>query len=204
VGASLSVTLDDERSLVLSAAAKLAAREGYEALTVPRIRAAAGVSRKAFDAHFDGVDSCFLDAVELLGTRAVEDAVEQGSAGESWAVQVHRSVAALCRAIARDPVLAKLAFIEILALGPVGLQRRERLIAAAAARLRDSAPAGSYTGNLVAEASVGAVWDAIHHQIVIGRAHLLPQKAPTLSFLLLAPAVGAPAATTTINDEQER
>jgi AcrR family transcriptional regulator len=200
----LSTTLSDERSLVLSAVAKLAASEGYEALTVPRIRSAAGVSRKTFDTHFDGVDSCFLDAVELLGARAIEDAVQEGSDAESWAVCVHRSVAALCKSIGRDPVLAKLAFIEILALGPIGLQRRERVIAAAAARLRDSAPAGAYPSNLVAEASVGATWDAIHHQIVIGRARLLPQKAPTISFLLLAPAIGAGSATVTINAEQER
>jgi AcrR family transcriptional regulator len=194
----LSFVREDERSLVLSATARLAASGGYGTLTVARIRAAAGVSRKAFDAHFDGVESCFLDAVEQLATRAVEDAARAGSAADSWPAGVYRAVASFCGAAARDPLLPQLAFVEILALGSSGLRRRELLISMAAEQLRGSAPRGFYPSDLGAEASVGATWDAIHHQVAAGRTTLLSQMAPTLSFLLLAPAIGAPAATAAI------
>jgi AcrR family transcriptional regulator len=197
----LTLIKGDERSLVLSSVAELAASGGYAALSIARIRAATGVSRKTFDAHFDGVESCFLDAVELLVVQAIEDAVRTGSEADSWPSAVHRAIGSLCRSVARNPSPSQLVFVEILALGSSGLRHRERLISAMAEQLYGSAPPGSYPSGLVAEASVGATWDAIQHQVVIGRTSLLSEKSPTLSFLLLAPAIGASAAKEAIDAE---
>jgi AcrR family transcriptional regulator len=48
---AIEVPLENERALILAATASLASKEGYATLTVPRVRAAAGVSRRSFDAH---------------------------------------------------------------------------------------------------------------------------------------------------------
>jgi hypothetical protein len=51
---------------------------------------------------------------------------------------------------------------------------------------------------LAAEASVGAMWGVIHHLVATGRGAQLPAAAPILSYLALAPALGASAAVDAI------
>ncbi len=192
--------LGDERALIVFATAKLAAAEGYRQLTIPRIRAAAGVSRKSFDNSFESIDECFVAALELHATSALSYASTVYTEAPSWASGVHRGIVALCEYIARDPVLAALGFVEIFALGPEGMRVRERLTGRATELFRESAPSDLRPDPLVAEASVGAVWGLLHHHAVFGQAQQLLHIAPTLSFLALAPAIGASAALDAIRE----
>lgn len=194
----------DDRALILSAAARLGASEGYGQLSVPRIRAAAGVSRKSFDAHFDDAKECFLEALELRSGRALADAAHQGAASRTWPGGVHRALAALCTHIARDPVRARAVFVEVFAAGPDGVRCRTRVITNVAEYVAASAPVGLRPSPLATEASVGAVWGILHHQIVAGPTQRLPEIAATLSYLVLAPAIGALAAAEAIRQEQAR
>jgi AcrR family transcriptional regulator len=193
----------DDRALVLAAVAKLAASEGYGSLTVPRIRAAAGVSRKRFDAQFEGVEDCFLAALEQRVTQAVTDASRARRKDDTWAEGIYRSLRRLCVNISRDPVLIKLGFVEVFSAGPEGMRCREGLMAATAALFRDNAPDTERPSELAAEASVGATWGVLHHLIRCGKVQQLPRIAATASFLALAPAVGAPAAVEAIRHRQE-
>jgi hypothetical protein len=110
---------------------------------------------------------------------------------------------ALCAHIATEPVLARLGFIEVFALGPDGMLCRERAIAGIAESFRASAPAGQRPSELAAEASIGAVWGVIHHHVALGRARQLPSIAGVLSYLALAPAIGAERAVEAIVAERE-
>lgn len=192
--------LDDDRALILSAAARLGASGGYDELSIPRIRAAAGVSRKSFDAHFDSVKDCFLDALELRTALALADAASQG-AGRTWPAGVYRTLLALCAHIARDPERARVVFIEVFAAGPDGVRHRAHLVTNVAEYVVASAPMDQRPTPLAAEASVGAVWGILHHQIVTENAQRLPRLAGTLSYLVLAPVVGAHAASQAILEE---
>jgi AcrR family transcriptional regulator len=192
----------DERALILAATTRLAANEGYRRLSAPGIRAAAGVSRKSLDAHFADVTDCFLAALDVLIRRTLAYALRHGATADTWPGGLHRAMVAFCTSVARDPAFAKLGFVELFAPGTPGIRFRARLIAAVAERLRQSAPSGQRPSELAAEASVGAALGIIHHQIVTGRASQLPRAAPTLSFLMLAPAIGAPKAVDAIHKEQ--
>ena len=194
---------EGDRVRILEAVAWLAAEEGYRQLRVPRIRAAAGVSRKCFDGHFEDVESCFIAALERLAERALVRAAPAGAAARTWAGGLHRALGSLCADIAADPVLARLGFIEVFAPGPDGMLCRERVIAGVAESFRASAPAGQRPSELAAEASVGAVWGIVHHHIALGRAHQLPRITGVLSYLALAPAIGAEQAVRAIVAEQE-
>ena len=194
----------DERALILAAVERLAAEEGYRQLTVPRIRSRAGVSRGSFDAHFTGVSDCFLAACELRAGRLFGEAFRAGASASSWQGGIHRASVALCVDIARQPALARLPLAELVAAGQEGMRCRERLIAAAAERLRAAAPSAQRPGELVAEASAGAIWGILEHQVAAGRARSLPHAAATLSLLAIAPAVGVPAAVEAIRREQQR
>jgi AcrR family transcriptional regulator len=190
--------LEDERALILAATAKLASKEGYATLTVPLVRAAAGVSRRSFDAHFKGVADCFLATLEALSDRTLAAAAPFYLSADDWASGVHRMVADLCRHLARDPTFTGLAFLEVFSPGAEAIQWRSEMIAKLATRLRREAPPARRPTEFAAEASIGAMWGVIHHFVATGRSTQLPVAAPALSYLALAPALGGAAAVEVI------
>ncbi len=196
--ASSVARLEDERALILAATAKLASREGYATLTVPRVRAAAGVSRRSFDTHFEGVADCFLATLETLSDRTLAAAAPLYLTAEDWASGVHRMIVDLCRHLACDPTFTGLAFLEVFSPDPEAIQWRSEMIAKLATRLRRGAPPARRPSEFAAEASIGAMWGVIHHFVATGRRTQLPAAAPALSYLALAPALGASAAVDVI------
>jgi len=188
--------LGGERGLIASAAVKLAASEGYSELSVPRIRAAAGVSRKSFDAHFDGIDDCFLTALQLCARSVFGEAARLGADG-SWAERVCLAISALCIHIARDPVRAWAVFVEIFSPGTDGVRHHAKLIDEVTGLVHCSTPDRG-TPKLAAEASVGAVWGILEYHVASGRARLLPSMAAMLTALALAPSIGGDATVATI------
>lgn len=186
--------LEDERALILAATAKLASKEGYATLTVPRVRAAAGVSRRSFDSYFEDLAECFLATLEALSDRALAAAAPLYLTAEDWASGVHRMIADLCRYLARDSTFTGLAFLEVFSPDPEAIRWRSEMIAKLAKRLRRGAPPSQRPSELAAEASIGAMWGVIHHFVATGCGRQLPVAAPVLSYLALAPALGAAAA----------
>ncbi len=144
--------LEDERALILAATAKLASEEGYATLTVPRVRAAAGVSRRSFDAHFEGVADCFLATLETLSDHTLAAAAPLYLTADDWASGVHRMIAGLCRHLACDPTFAGLAFLEVFSPGPEAIQWRSEMIAKLATMLRRGAPPAQQPSEFAAEA----------------------------------------------------
>lgn len=183
----------DDRALLLAAVAKLAAADGYRELTVPRIRIAAGVSRRNFNTHFRGVDDCFFAAVESRIENTLAQATQHTSSAD-WAVSINQTVNALCEYLARDPVLTKLAFEEIFEAGPDGMLCREHSVAAMASRFHTTAPSTQCPSELASQASVGAVWGVLQDYVTSGRAQQLPRINALLAHLLLAPGMDQLAA----------
>ena len=190
----VEVPLEDERALILAATARLASEEGYATLTVARVCAVAGVSRRRFDAHFEGVADCFRATLETLSGRALATAAPSYLTAEDWASGVCRMIVSLCRHLACDPTFARLAFLEVFAPGPGAIRWRSEMIAKLARKLRREAPSVRQPSEFAAEASVGAMWGVIHHFIAAGRGVQLPIAAPVLSYIALAPALGGAAA----------
>ena len=191
----------NEEGRMLSAAAKLGATAGFASLTVPRIRAEAGVSRRRFDARFASVEECFLTAVEAIVVAAVACADKTARETSRWERWVCAGLEALCAEAARNPLLARLSLVEIFAPGRAGLERRERLVTLGAERLREAAPSHRRPTELVAEASVGAAWRIAHAEIAAGRPGDVGRLAPVLAYVILAPVMGAPAAAEMIGAE---
>lgn len=193
--------LVNERALILAATARLASEGGYAALTVPRVRASAGVSRRSFDTHFEGVADCFLATLEMLGGRTLAAAAPFYLTADDWASGVHRMIASLCRYLACDPTFTNLAFSAVFSPGLEAIQWRSEMTARLATMLRRGAPAEQQPSRFAAEASVGAIWGVIHHFVAIGRSAQLPIAAPMLSYIALAPALGGAAAVDLILTE---
>lgn len=189
-----ALPMGDERALILAATAKLASKEGYATLTVPRVRAAAGVSKRTFDTHFEGVGDCFMATLGALSDRTLAAAAPSYLTAEDWASGVHRMITGLCRQLAHDHTFTRLAFLEVFSPGSEAIQWRSEMITELATRLRREAPSAQQPTEFAAEASIGAMWGVIHHFVATGRGAQLPLAAPVLSYLALAPALGgAPA-----------
>jgi hypothetical protein len=75
------------------------------------------------------------------------------------------------------------------------------MIAKLARRLRRGAPPTRRPTEFATEASIGAMWGVIHHFVTSGRGAQLPIAAPALSYLALAPALGAATAVDVIVGE---
>jgi AcrR family transcriptional regulator len=194
----------DERALILAATERLARREGYMTLTVPRVRAAAGVSKRSFDAHFAGVADCFLATLGMLSGRVLATAEPSFFTADTWAAGVHRMIADLGHHLAGDPGFADLAFLEVFSPDPEVVRWRGEMIVKLAAMLRQQAPPALRPSTLAAEASIGAMWGVIHHFVATDRGVHLPVAAPVLSYLAIAPVLGGPAAVEAIAAEVGR
>lgn len=188
-----------DRALLLKATAEMAAAKGYAQLTAPRIRAAAHVSRSKFEAYFDDVEDCYLSAVDQHAGEALAQAARAQSTARSQTGGAYRAIVALCEHVFNDPFLARVCFYNDFPPSPNGERSRRRLVAALMELLGDGAPAMSPT---VSEASAGALWSLFHRHIIRDWARRREISA-TLSYLALAPAIGAAAALAAIRDEQE-
>jgi AcrR family transcriptional regulator len=182
---------DPEHARILAAVVRLGTRDGYWGLTVPKIRAEAGVSRRSFDAHFEDICDCFVEAVETIATRAAGQAEEEATRAEDWGNGVFRATLAICNEIARDPVVAQLAFLDVFAPGREGFDCREHLLAEVASRLVSLAPADRRPSELAAEASVAAAWRLTYEEIAAGRRKSLPRRSLLIAYFILTPTIGA-------------
>lgn len=197
-----SALLSSDRETILSVVARLAATEGYEALTVQRIRSEAGISRQRFDRHFGSVQDCFLAALELRAGHVFAAARAAYRGAPAWPSGVCRAVDAICGEIAADPVLARLLFFEFLEPGREALGWRVSLAARFAAALQGSAPPRLRPSELDAEASVAAAWGVMCEYGTTGRAQRLPQVADLLAYIALAPVLGPEAAVEAVRQKE--
>ena len=182
---SREVIADGSRKATM-AAARLAATAGLSGLTSARIRKDAGLSRREFDRHFRGVEDCFLDAIEAISSMAAEAADSAAVGASSWERHIYREVTALCSLAAGDPELTRLVLIEITAPGRTGLLRREQLIGRCVAHLLAQAPPERRPSELVADASIAAIWRIAETEVASGRAAELPRIAPVFVYMILA------------------
>lgn len=188
-----------DRALILTAVSKLAADKGYAALTAPRIRSVAAVSRRKFDAHFDGVEDCYLAALEQRVGEAMAQVARAQTAASSQAGGVYRAIAALCDQVDSDPFLARVCLTDDFPPGSDGVRSRRRLINTATELLTEKdSPRAT---RLMSEASTGAVWSLFHRHVVQDRV-LRQQISATLAYLTLAPAIGPAATVRALEREQ--
>jgi AcrR family transcriptional regulator len=194
---------DGDRTSILAATAELAEADGYPYLTVSRIRARADVSRSAFKARFADVDDCFLATLELRADEAIAQATSAQASGQSWAGGIYRAIASLCARFGSDPLLVGLCLDDDFTPGSGGSAWRRNIVDVVARLIDVGVPPEHRHGRLAGEASKNAIWELFHHDIVRSPRPEGPQIAATLSYIALAPVIGAADAVAAIRAEQE-
>jgi AcrR family transcriptional regulator len=191
----------NQRERIFDAIARLTARDGYQALSLEDIAAAAAVSLQTFYSHFENKEEAFLATYEVGHTRA-KAAVNRALAHETnWIDGVRAGVRALLQFLASEPALAHLSCVDILIAYPHVYGRVEEANAGYAELLDmdlgEGAPSQSSTP-IVGEAIVGGVFELLNDYILGGHTRRLPELADHVSYIALTPFIGSAAAAEAI------
>lgn len=180
--------LRDQRERLLAAVPGVVAERGYEAMSVADIVKAAAVSRNAFYKNFSDKQECFATAHEQGHDRLFELLVQPCEEGATIEERVERSLAAGLDALAAEPDVARLLFVEAPSAGEgialryhEWLQRYGTLLRSAAPEMPPEAqPAPEVEGVIV-----GGIASRIASEVLNGRAAELPDlSAPLVEYVL--------------------
>jgi AcrR family transcriptional regulator len=188
--------LRDQRERLIAAVPGVVAEHGYEAMSVADIVKAAAVSRNAFYKNFSDKQECFATAHDAGHERLFEVLVQPCEDGATIEERVERSLTAGLDALASEPDVARLLFVEAPSAGEEialryheWLQRYGTLLRSAAPDLpQDSIPAPEVEGVIV-----GGIASRIASEVLNGRADKLHNlTAPLVEYLLAFYRLGEP------------
>ena len=168
---------------------------GYAGTSIADLIARAGVSRKTFYEQFDGKDECFAVAYGNEMDRLVELTLSAFEAeGPPWARRLRAGLTALCAALAGNPPLARLCFVEGLDAGPITATRRREalrgLLPLFEAAPADAVPAEAAFGESLRMGRIGDLAEMLHQEIAAGAGSTLPRLVPELTYLMALPFLG--------------
>lgn len=180
--------LRDQRERLIAAVPGVVAERGYEAMSVADIVKAAAVSRNAFYKSFSDKQDCFATAHEVGHERLFEVLVKPCGAGSTIEERVERSLTVGLDALASEPNVARLLFVEAPSAGEEialhyheWLQRYGTLLRAAAPdRPPEAIPAPEVEGVIV-----GGIASRVASEVLHGRAAKLRDlTAPLVEYVL--------------------
>ncbi|HEV7584631.1 MAG TPA: TetR/AcrR family transcriptional regulator [Solirubrobacteraceae bacterium] len=190
-----------ERERLMDNALRLATVEDVRELSAPRIADEANLPVDAFFEHFESKDECYLAALDMLAQDLLRVTADEGLGSAEWPRAVRRATGELMLYLADRPHYARTIAAEALAAGPEAVRRNVELGRALARLLTDGAP-GEPPGALTVEGVGGAIWHMVRCQVASGRVQLLPALSDYLSYVVLAPFIGAEAAVEVVSEDR--
>ncbi|MGH9082756.1 MAG: TetR/AcrR family transcriptional regulator [Acidimicrobiales bacterium] len=158
---------------------------GFPDTTVARVCARAGTSTKTFYGAFDSKDECLLRAFEA-GAAVVcgHGALAYRRAQGPWPVRATEALRTMLRILGDNPAFARLAFVELPRLGPVGMAQLDAVAAHCLRQLEGHWPRAVPAG-LAPEVYLGALVAAtvrlLADHTMAGRADQLADLTETLA-----------------------
>jgi AcrR family transcriptional regulator len=180
-----------QRERILHAVVAITSDGGYAALSIPAISKTAGTSNVAFYENFTDKQQAFLIAFEEVMQRALASASEAFLAAPDWPSAARATIVALLEFVARERVFARLAFFDILTGGPPAIDKAEESLDAFLGMFAPGLEAYTHVPKVVPSAIIGGVWNVLQHEVGHGRASQLPELGEELTYVTLAPFLGA-------------
>jgi AcrR family transcriptional regulator len=162
-----------QRKRLLDAMVSEVGERGLRGVTVAGVSARAGVSRSTFYDLFTDLEACTLAVLTQVSSRSTSLMSKAFAEEANWQDGVLAALAALLVSLDREPLLARVCLLEMLAGSPAVLEHRARELAALNPLVdvgRKQAPEGSEPIELTAEASVASVAGILHTRLVMGEA----------------------------------
>jgi AcrR family transcriptional regulator len=149
------------------------AMRGASSVTVARVIARAGVSRRLFYELFADIEDCFLATFDWGVEQARLLAVDAYAAEKDWREGIRAGLSALLRLFDERPLIAQLCIVHAAGGGPRVLERRSQVIGELCevvdrGRAIDSSAtsSGRVPGSVVAEGVVGAVLAVLYTRLL--------------------------------------
>ena len=180
----------DARQRLLEQALRLAVTEDYRELSAPQIADAAEVPIDGFFELFDGKQECFLAALDMLGERLTALAGDPDLRSADWPQAVRRTIGELMRYLAARPIYAHTIAGGGFAAGPQAIEQNVQMAYDIAALLTEGAPERARSP-LVVQGVAGALSHTVRCQVASGQIQLLSVLSDYLSYIVLAPFIGA-------------
>jgi AcrR family transcriptional regulator len=197
-GLPRAFVVQNQRERIFDSLAAVCAEKGYPATTVEDVTARAGVSRRTFYDLFTGKEDCFAATYDTVVERLIGKADEAFSTGEpGWPRRLVAALRAVIELLGAEPALARLVIVEVLAAGRRALEHRDAALARLAVYFeagRSELPAGMENQDLLAQAVIGGLYEALYSSILEGQAEHLPLLLPDLVYCALVPYTGHAAA----------
>jgi AcrR family transcriptional regulator len=180
--------LRDQRERLLAAVPGVVAEHGYETMSVADIVKAAAVSRNAFYKNFGGKQECFATAHEIGHERLFEVLGRPCEVGATIEERVEGSLTAALDALASEPDVARLLFVEAPSAGEEIALRYHEWLGRYGTLLRSAAPdfpPQAIPAPEVEGVIVGGIASRIASEVLNGRAaELRDLTAPLVEYVL--------------------
>jgi AcrR family transcriptional regulator len=182
-----------DRDRLVAAISKAAAEHGYEALTIEQITGYAGLSREAFDAHFDSREQGLMAAQEVFLKRLLAEASSACEGAAPWPVRLRAGLQAVLASLIESYALARVFTVEADAAG-LALAERQLVALDDFARLmragRDGLPDTATLPTITERLLVGGVASLVRERLLLEEQAVPPPLEAELTELLLIPYVG--------------
>jgi AcrR family transcriptional regulator len=160
-----------QRARMLAATVQVVGELGYERMSVARVTARAGVSRRTFYDLFQDREACFLGAFVQTAARARVLVCEAALGERDWRARVRGGLGALLGFFSDEPLAGRLLVVDALKAGPVVLERRAVLVQELIGVVdqgRGLVRGGRQVAPLTGEGVVGAVLAVVHARLLAG------------------------------------
>jgi AcrR family transcriptional regulator len=181
-----------QRDRLIDAMAQTVASKGYAGASLTDVCTAAGVSTKAFYAHFGDKEACFLATFDRGISLVRKSLLNVHGRPVPWTQRIHGNLEFLLRVLADEPAFAMLSVVEVMAAGPRALQRRSELLDGFMVFFADAPRRASWpqVPDDAIRAVVAGIYGLIHDYVATGRTERLPDLLPDLTYFALVPFVG--------------
>jgi AcrR family transcriptional regulator len=185
-----------QRERLLTSAAVVTAKRGFDSTTVADILADAGVGRETFYELFEDRRDCVLAAHQALLDDLIEQVQIAYSGPGEWVERCRATIRTLLDWFAADPAAGRFLLVSLPAVGPEFHERFEagfdRLVAVIDSGLDPDLPEPDLLP--ATSLAVGAAISRVYAEVAAGRTDHLPALLPYLTYEVLVPFLGEAAA----------
>ncbi|MBB4661360.1 TetR/AcrR family transcriptional regulator [Conexibacter arvalis] len=194
-GLSRDFVAQSQRERILDALVACVAEQGYPETRVTDLIARSGVSRKTFYEHFADKEECFLAAYDMAVSLLMGGVTQAFEQEDDWVDAIRAALRAFLGFLADHPDLTRLCIVDVHAVGPRALARRDAAVRGFYYLLdAGRADAPRALPGLTAEAVTGGMYEIVYGRVLRGTIDELPRLLPELMYWAMMPFLGHEAA----------
>jgi AcrR family transcriptional regulator len=189
---------ESRRARVLRSAIETGLRERkFADLSAPRIAEGAGLPFEAVTELYPDPQACYLEALDVLGDELLQLIATPELVSAEWPAAVCGTIETLLTRLAGSPARLMTLAVKALEAGPAAIANVGDLAYELATLLTEGAPRRPRT-RIAIEGIAGGLWNILYCETIAGRGHRLPLLSEYISYVVLAPYLGAEAAVEAI------